>query len=898
MRTRSWLNGKSLMAVVTCLIVTFGDQTAEAADTAAEYYKVKPIFNPYPGGGRGYRDWNVKNFGPVGIGIDLKKPLFTMVIKNVEKGSPAEKTGKLKKGQIIESINGTILEDRDPREILGDIITKAEATDGKIKLKIKGEGEVVVEIPVMGSYGPNWPLDCEKSDKIVRNLADLLAAQETPKWGSVLFLLSTGEEKDLEVVRNWMAKTEDLHTYPWYNGYRGIGVCEYYLRTGDKAVLPIIKKACDNLLSLEYEGGWSGRGHASFTYMGGGQLHAAGVHCLTFLLMARRCGVEVDNGMLQRSLKAFYRFAGRGNVAYGDQLPEGGYRDNGKTGALAVAMAAASLLTPDGETSVYAKARDNSAMKSFYATSWFHAAHTGGGIGEIWHNASMSMMSERRPVQYRSFLDTRRWVMELSRRHTGAIGIAGMTDGYDASATDGKMSWGTFFALTYTIPRKKLQLFGAAPTKWCKSFQLPARPWGTAADDTFQLMTPVPEEGGITMKEVLSEFVERDAVVPVVERLNAEAPKGDAILLKYLAHPEFGLRSNAMRTAVANGRANLVVPLLKSKDPRSRHNGILAITGMFKGSALSADQLTPEMFALVGKIIEDKDESWWVTQDAIHALGRADVETIARHRDRLIELLALDAWWVQMAAVKTLSKIAFKDEYYEKVLPPLLKAYVSFRSDMAQSMPMKDIMAGVKSAKPNVQKVAFKLFADSYNSIPREIIAVGGHRIPSAGKVFRSRMSQMLSPMPGGTELVRSIPKITTAYAASGDDADLYRYSGTFEPNEKVVGTWHKAIYPRPKTEGQLQKAAETWINSEKRKKSPNQALQILPKGKVKSNIKAFRNYFWSGDMLVGISDGIARKMEIRKFGGQDFMILEVGGFEEGKPVEWDKKYTFFMKAK
>ena len=79
MHTRSWLNGKTLMAVVTCLIVTFGDQTAEAVDTAAEYYKVKPIFNPYPGGGRGYRDWNVKNFGPVGIGIDLKKPLITEV---------------------------------------------------------------------------------------------------------------------------------------------------------------------------------------------------------------------------------------------------------------------------------------------------------------------------------------------------------------------------------------------------------------------------------------------------------------------------------------------------------------------------------------------------------------------------------------------------------------------------------------------------------------------------------------------------------------------------------------------------------------------------------------------------------------------------------------------------
>ena len=55
------------------------------------------------------KTWNVKNFGPVGIGINLIRPGMTMQIANVEKGSPAEKTGKLKKGQIIESINATPL---------------------------------------------------------------------------------------------------------------------------------------------------------------------------------------------------------------------------------------------------------------------------------------------------------------------------------------------------------------------------------------------------------------------------------------------------------------------------------------------------------------------------------------------------------------------------------------------------------------------------------------------------------------------------------------------------------------------------------------------------------------------------------------------------------------------
>ena len=70
----------------------------------SSYYKVYPLFNPHPVDNRNY---TVSRFGPVGIGIDLIKPAFTMKIRNVEKGSPAE--GKLKKDQIIESINGHVL---------------------------------------------------------------------------------------------------------------------------------------------------------------------------------------------------------------------------------------------------------------------------------------------------------------------------------------------------------------------------------------------------------------------------------------------------------------------------------------------------------------------------------------------------------------------------------------------------------------------------------------------------------------------------------------------------------------------------------------------------------------------------------------------------------------------
>ena len=81
----------------------------------------------------------IKRFGPVGIGIDLIQPAFTMRVSHIEKGSPAESVVGLEAGQIIESINGQKLADIDPRIQLGQILAKAEATDGKIRFNIKGQ---------------------------------------------------------------------------------------------------------------------------------------------------------------------------------------------------------------------------------------------------------------------------------------------------------------------------------------------------------------------------------------------------------------------------------------------------------------------------------------------------------------------------------------------------------------------------------------------------------------------------------------------------------------------------------------------------------------------------------------------------------------------------------------
>ncbi len=699
----------------------------------------------------------MRNLGPVGIGISLTRPGMTMQINNVEPGSPAEKTGKLQKGQIIESINGVTLKEIDPRIILGDIVTAAEAKDGKVVLKIQGADDVTVNIPVMGAYSKTWPEKCPKSDKIVKNLADLIGKQNEPKWGSVLFLLSTGEKKDLAVVKRWMKDVKTIGAYNWEKGYKGPGLCEYYLRTGDQSVLPVIKQMTEELRVNMFSGGWSGRGApAAFTYsVGTGQVHASGVNCMSFLLMAKLCGVDVDKYMFDEAFSQFYRFAGHGNVAYGTNLPEGGFRDNGKTSGLAFGLGAAAMVAPEGEKSVFAKARDNSAMKAFYATNWFHAAHTGGGMGEIWHHAAINQMREKRPTPYRSYLDTRRWCMDLSRRFDGSIGIAGMDDRYDVSATEDNMDWGTFFALTYTYPRKQLQLFGAPRSKWAKSMPL-ARPWGNAADDIFHSIEPIPG-GSLTLQDLMNEKVETDASLPVINKMN-DPNLTDETLRRYIYHPEYDLRSLAMDQVVKRGKIDLVVPLLKADDARLRQAGLLTLTGMFKGRPFPPEQVTPEMYELIGKMIENPDESWWVALHAIEALGRANPDVIAKHRDRLLKFLDYKCIWLQTASVCVLAKIAVDPAHYKTVLPPIMDTTAAFRVDSASSRSTKAIADAMKAANPEVKAFADPLFKKTYAAMPTVLAEPNtGAVLGNGAQVVRSRIAEILKQVPGGLEFVSQI---------------------------------------------------------------------------------------------------------------------------------------------
>jgi hypothetical protein len=744
--------------------VATGEASGAGGKPGSSFYTDAPLFSTRPDEAKS--EFTIERFGPVGLGISLHQPAFVMKIKNVEKGSPAEATGKFKPGQIIETINGQKLKDIDPRIQLGNVITQAEATDGKVTLLVKdapaaAAQEVVVQIPVLGAYSKTWPLNCPKSAKIVRNMADWIAAQgdRTGPMGigqELLFLLSTGEEKDLEVARGWVKnivakyKDADISTmYPWMIGYNAPALCEYYLRTGDASVIPVIDKISGHATRTMYNSGWNQKTSANIEY---GHMNAAGVHCLKFLLLARECGAKVDEYTLQESLKHMYRYAGHNNVPYGDHLPEGGFVDNGKVGGLAFAMAAAAALTPDGEKSVYAKARDISAIKSFYSTSYMLHGHTGGGIGEIWRSSAMGLVQERQPAKYREFMDNRMWHYDLSRRFDGTFAILGGGDGY---ATP---EWGVGFAMTYTVPRKTLRMTGAAPTKFSKLYKLPARPWGTRADEDFLSVTPAPGRNGKT-QDVDAEKLATDASMAVHRKLS-DPNVTDEVLMMYAHHFDNGIREGAAGAIYTLKRDPLIVELLKDKDPRARYAGAVAIN-CFAPNKKKADEsarMTGEMVELLIGMINDPEESLWTSRSALTALGMAKPEVLVPQVDRLCTWLQHDEWWMQTAALTALANLAVDEKYYQKILPLVGKIMSANRI-----LPLQQALAGMISklqqASPEMQAYGVKILSQAYTDYPAVTKAPGGMDITGAQGVLLNITSGALTGFPDGYDALYALAK-------------------------------------------------------------------------------------------------------------------------------------------
>lgn len=316
-------------------------------------------------------DWNLGPTGARGwmFSHQLESADARQVrITKVEDGSPAD--GVLQVGDVIIGIAGKFFQG-DPRVHFGKAITEAETEPGRGELWLLrwrgGQMEnVVIKLPVLGSYSATAPWDCEKSRRILDQGITVLAEKikdssydpiPITRSLNALALLAGGDSGHLRLLKReakWAAEFSTNSFKTWHYGYVILFLSEYVMATGDQSVLPGLRRlALEAANGQSWVGSW-GHDFAEETgrLAGYGMMNSPGVPLTISLVLARKAGVDdpAVSEAIEKSARLLRFYAGKGSIPYGDHRPWiENHDDNGKNGMAAVLFG----LLGDGEAAEY-----------------------------------------------------------------------------------------------------------------------------------------------------------------------------------------------------------------------------------------------------------------------------------------------------------------------------------------------------------------------------------------------------------------------------------------------------------------------------------------------------------------------------------------------------------------
>jgi Family of unknown function (DUF6288)/HEAT repeats len=331
----------------------------------------------------------------------------------------------------------------------------------------------------MGSYSATAPFNCPKSKLIFDEACKVLENEplRDDMWGAVngLALMATGNPEYLPRVKALAHKIgpkslklelkDGMFMWDW--GYRNVFLCEYYLLTGDKDVLPAINEYAISLAKGQSMYGTFGHGIAKLTP--DGQLHgsippygpvnAAGLIANMAIVMGKNCGVkhpEIEPAV-DRASKFFGYFVDKGAIPYGEHMPWPNHENNGKNAMTAL------LFGLQGnrirETQFWAKMVTASYQNREYG-------HTGQGFSYLWGALGANTGG---PDALAAYFNQASWHFDLVRRSDGSFTYDG-GEQFGPGKTDDNTYYGkssyyglspcATYVLTYSIPLKKIALTG------------------------------------------------------------------------------------------------------------------------------------------------------------------------------------------------------------------------------------------------------------------------------------------------------------------------------------------------------------------------------------------------------------------------------------------------------
>lgn len=390
-----------------------------------------------------------------------------IAITKVEAKSPAE--GVIAVGDVILGVGGKAFS-VDPRTEMGLALTAAETEAGGGKLMLtrwraRKTEEVVLNLPVLGSYSPTAPFDCPKSKRILEQGCKVLAARMSaagygnqdpiPRSLNALALLASGDVVYLSLVKKeaeWAAAFSSNSMQTWHYGYVMMFLGEYVIATGDQSVMPGLKRlALESAKGQSAVGSW-GHGFArpDGRLRGYGMMNSPGVPLTISLVLARAAGVKdpaIDLA-IERSARLLHFYVGKGAIPYGDHHPWiENHEDNGKCGMVSVLF---SLLGEPKGTEFFSR------MSLASHGPERDTGHTGNFFNMLW---AMPGVAHSGPQATGAWMkEFGAWYFDLARRWDGSF----LHQGPPEQGNDSYAGWDCTgaYLLAYAMPLKKIYLTG------------------------------------------------------------------------------------------------------------------------------------------------------------------------------------------------------------------------------------------------------------------------------------------------------------------------------------------------------------------------------------------------------------------------------------------------------
>jgi len=391
-----------------------------------------------------------------------------IAITQVEKGSPAD--GVLAVGDVILGAGGKPFS-YDARTEMGKALTLAESEVGQGNLSLTrwragSSTEVVVKLPMLGSYSATAPYNCPKSKRILeqgcqdlaKRMADRSYAKRQdpiPRSLNALALLASGDPSYLPLIQKeteWAANFTSKDMATWYYGYVMMFLSEYRIATGDESVMPgLTRLALEAAQGQSAVGSWGHRfARPDGRLYGYGMMNSPGLPLTISLVMAREAGVKdpaLDRA-IELSVRLMRFYIGKGAIPYGDHHPWiETHEDNGKCGMAAVLF---NLLGESKGAEFFSRmsiASHGSERDTGHTGNFFNILWSLPGIAQSGPNATGAWMTE-----FGS------WSFDLARRWNNSY----LHQGPPEPEEDSYAGWDSTggYLLAYAMPLKTLYLTG------------------------------------------------------------------------------------------------------------------------------------------------------------------------------------------------------------------------------------------------------------------------------------------------------------------------------------------------------------------------------------------------------------------------------------------------------